>query len=296
MSEKKYSTSISPSTVWLPKGADYRTIYEFIIEKFPRIDSSIWLERFAEGKVFDSEGKSFTCKSPYQGDQHISYFREVPCEEKVPFEEEVIFQNENFLVVDKPHFLPVHPSGQYVNETLVNRLKVKTGNKSLVTAHRLDRLTAGLVLCILDSEKRGAYQSLFSERKVRKTYLAIGKKTQCENQSWHIKNCIEKVNPRFLMRVGDGEVNSESFIKILREHDGRALFELKPVTGKKHQLRVHMAHIGSGIENDPLYPVVQEDRSNDFEKPMQLLAKKLEFEDPFSGESMVFESKRTLEL
>ena len=296
MSDKKYSTSVSPSTVWLPKGASFETIYDFIVEKFPRIDSSIWLARFEEGKVFDSEGQPFSRDSPYKGDQHISYFREVPSEEKIPFKEEIIFQNEHFLIVDKPHFLAVHPSGQYVNETLVNRLKVSTGNKNLVTAHRLDRLTAGLILCILDSEKRGAYQSLFSERKVRKTYLAIGKKPTDGKTSWHIKNCIEKVNPRFLMRVGDGAVNSESYIKILKERDGRALFELKPVTGKKHQLRVHMAHIAFGIENDPLYPVVKEDRSNDFTKPMQLLAKKLEFDDPFSGERMVFESKRTLEL
>lgn len=96
------------------------------------------------------------------------------------------------------------------------------------------------------------------------------------------------------MRVGDGKVNSESFIKVLAEKGEQGLFELKPVTGKKHQLRVHMASIGSGIENDPLYPFVKEDRSNDFLKPLKLLAKKLEFIDPVSGKGMSFES--TFEL
>ncbi len=296
MNDKKYSTSITPSIVWLPRDSECETVYAFVVEKFPRIDPSIWLNRFKEGKVLDSKGNAFTVDSPYAGEQHISYFREVPCEDIIPFEEEIVFQNDFFLIVDKPHFLPVHPSGQYVNETLVNRLKVKTGNQDLVTAHRLDRLTAGLILCILDKEKRGAYQNLFSERKVQKTYLAIGKKPSGNERSWHLKNCMEKVNPRFLMKVGTGPVNSESYIKIIKESLDRALFELKPVTGKKHQLRVHMAHIGSGIENDPLYPLVKDDRSNDFSKPMKLLAKKLEFEDPFSGECMSFESKRSLDF
>lgn len=296
MNKKNYSTSISPSTVWLPKGEVHKTVFEFMVSKFPGIEAAVWENRFKEGKVLDSEGNVFMLNSPYAGDQHVSYFREVPQEENIPFEEEVIYQNENFLVVDKPHFLPVHPSGQYVNQTLVNRLKEKTGNKDLVTAHRLDRLTAGLVLCILNKEKRGVYQSLFSDREVQKTYLAIGKVPPGDKKSWHLKNCMEKVNPRFLMKVGSGPVNSESFIRIIREEGERALFELKPVTGKKHQLRVHMAHIGSGIENDPLYPQVKEDRSNDFSKPMMLLAKKLEFQDPCSGEQMLFESKRNLDL
>ena len=296
MQSKEYSTSISPSKVWLPKESLAKTVYEFMVAKFPGISAEVWAKRFEEGKVFRKAGEAFDLQSPYEGDQHIFYYREVPSEKRIPFEEKIIFQDENILVVDKPHFLPVHPSGIYVNETLVNRLKKKTGILDLVVAHRLDRLTAGVILCIINKEKRGLFQQLFLDRKVQKTYLAVGTVPAEKQQEWHLKNCLERVYENFLMRVGEGDANSESFIRILEEKDDRALFELKPVTGKKHQLRVHMAHIGSGIENDPLYPEVQEDREDDYSKPLQLLAKKLEFIDPVSGKAMVFESSQDLDF
>ena len=296
MKEQKYSTSVTPSKVWLPKDAGSATVFEFMVSKFPLISASIWKQRFKEGKVLGPSGEKLSLEDSYEGDRHITYFREVPHEEPIPFDEKIIFQNENFLIVDKPHFLPVHPAGKYVNETLLNRLKVKYGFNEVVAAHRLDRLTAGLVLCTLKQEVRGLYQDLFLERKIQKTYLAVGKLPEDGKKEWHVQNCMEKVNPNFLMRVGSGEANSESFIKVLQQKEGKALFELKPVTGKKHQLRVHMAAIGSGIENDPLYPEVKEDRENDFEKPLKLLAKKLEFNDPISGEEMKFESSFELDF
>ncbi|MCM8540674.1 MAG: pseudouridine synthase [Lentisphaeraceae bacterium] len=296
MSDNKYSTSVTPSKVWLPKVSDCQTIVEFMVRQFPRIEADIWRQRFVDGKVLDEAGNQFSLETPYLGDRHIIYYREVPFEEAIPFEEKIIFQNENFLIVDKPHFLPVHPAGKYVNETLVNRLKSKHGFKDIVTAHRLDRLTAGLILCILKQEVRGQYQTLFINGQIQKTYWAVGSLPESGQRQWHVKNCMEKVNPNFLMRVGSGEQNSESFIKVLEEKDGTALFELKPITGKKHQLRVHMASIGSGIENDPLYPQVKENRENDFKKPLKLLAKKLEFTDPFSGEVMKFESSFKLDF
>lgn len=294
MKEKNYSTASTASKVWLPRTSDCKTIFEFMLLQFPRIDKAVWLERFQEGKVLDEKGVPFTLESIYVGDRHIQYFREVPYEEPIPFKEKVIFQNENFLIVDKPHFLPVHPAGQYVNETLLSRLNSQAGLEDLITAHRLDRLTAGLLLCILKKDKRGLYQQMFIDGQIHKTYHAVGKIPDGSCRQWHVHNCMEKVNPNFLMRVGDGEKNSESYIKVLKEKEDKALFELKPVTGKKHQLRVHMAHIGSGIENDPLYPIVKEDRSNNYKKPLKLLAKKLEFKDPISGENMSFES--TFEL
>lgn len=294
MNDKKYSTASTPSKVWLPLDIKSPSIFEFMVQQFPRIEKQVWRERFEQGKVLDEKNQPFSLDSPYSGGRHIFYYREVPHEVAIPFEEKIIFQNENILIADKPHFLPVHPAGQYVNETLLSRLKSKQGCEDIITAHRLDRLTAGLILCIVKKEMRGLYQAMFTDGRIQKTYYAIGKVPEGGNKQWHLKNCMEKVNPNFLMRVGSGNINSESYIKILEEKKDKALFELKPVTGKKHQLRVHMVHIGSGIENDPLYPVVQKDRSNDFTKPLKLLAKKLEFQDPISGDMMNFES--TFEL
>ena len=296
MDDKNYSTAVRPSKVWLPKNSECNTIFEFMVKQFPRIEKQVWLERFVLGKVLDESGDIFSLESPYLGGRHILYFREVPYEEPIPFEEKIIFKNENILIADKPHFLPIHPAGKYVNETLLSRLKLNAGCEEIITAHRLDRLTSGLVLCILNNELRGMYQKMFIDGQIQKTYHAVGVLPLGGIRTWHVKNCMDKVNAHFLMRVGKGQVNSESFIKVLEEKEGQALFELKPITGKKHQLRVHMASIGSGIENDPLYPEVKEDRTNDFTKPLKLLAKKLEFKDPVSGEDMSFESSFSLDF
>lgn len=293
---KSYSTSQSPSKVWLPEDADASTVFEFMVNRFPRIEKEIWHQRFVEGKVQELNGAQIALHTSYVGGRHIVYFREVPSEVKIPFEEKILYQNENFLIVDKPHFLPIHPSGKYVNETLISRLRMNTGNSDLIAAHRLDRLTAGLVLCILNKDVRGEFQKLFNEREIHKTYQAVGSVPEDDKNSWHLKNCLVPFKENFRMIVGEGEPNSESRISIIETQGDRALFELKPTTGKKHQLRVHMAHIGSGIENDPLYPFIQEERDDDYSKPLKLLAQKLQFIDPIDGSQREFISEQKLEF
>lgn len=296
MSQSPLVTSMSPSKVWLPVDSPAPTIFDFMVKKFPSIDKPVWQQRFVDGKVLNNQGQAVPLQSPFIGGQHITYFREVAFEKRIPFDETIIFQNENLMVVDKPHFLPVHPSGKYVNETLVNRLRQKKALPELVAAHRLDRLTAGLVLCILRKEIRGVYQKMFEKCAVKKTYLAVGKTPPGDKKQWFIKNRLTPLKPHFLMRVSDGRTNSESTIKILRQKQHKALFELEPVTGKKHQLRVHMVCIGSGIVNDPLYPGVVENRQDDYSQPMQLLAHKLTFRDPLSNMKMEFVSSLKLDF
>jgi len=212
----------------------------------------------------------------------------------IPFREEVLFENDNFLVADKPCFLPVHPAGQYVNETLISRLREKYGHEELGSAHRIDRLTSGLVLCVKNRSKRGLYQQMFQDGTVKKIYLAAGKIPEETDQThWHVKVRMEPVANSFRMRiVPNGPVNSESSIDLIECCGGIGLFRLRPITGRKHQLRVHLCSIGSGILNDPLYP----DDSmfsavDDYQRPMQLLAHRLEFIDPVTGKHMEFESR-----
>lgn len=292
------SRSTSPSIVSLPEGEDFATVYEFILFRFPRIAQTVWRERIERGKVHFDDGGLIDFDTPYQAHRRICYYREVPHEAKIPFEEEVLFENDDFLVVDKPHFLPVHPAGKYVNETLVTRLRIKTGLEELSSAHRIDRSTAGLVLCVKRREKRGLYQQLFMDGAVKKIYLAAGKLPARTDQThWHLKKRMEPRDDFFRMQiVPDGPVNSESIIDLLDCCGEVGLFRLQPVTGKKHQLRVHLCAIGSGILNDPLYPdYLEETSSDDYNKPMQLLAHRLEFIDPVTGEQMKFESKRSLQ-
>jgi tRNA pseudouridine32 synthase/23S rRNA pseudouridine746 synthase len=292
-----HSRSVSPSFVTLPESGDFATIYEFVLFRFPRISESIWRERIELNKVHFDDGEPIRLDTPYQAHRRICYYREVLNEVKIPFEEEVLFENDDFLVVDKPHFLPVHPAGKYVNETLIARLRRKTGCEELNSAHRIDRSTAGLVLCVKNRAKRGLYQQLFKEGAVKKRYLAAGTlPPETDQTHWHIRARMEPRDDHFRMRiVPGGPVNSESIIDLIGRHDGIGLFCLQPVTGKKHQLRVHLCEIGSGIINDPLYPdYLAEEPEDDLDRPMQLLAHRLEFADPVSGKPMEFQSRLSL--
>ncbi|MBL7017268.1 MAG: pseudouridine synthase [Kiritimatiellales bacterium] len=282
----------------LPKEEGFATVYEFILFRFPRIEESVWRERIELSKVHFDNGEPIGFDTPYQAHRRICYYREVDSEAQIPFEEEVLFENENFMVVDKPHFLPVHPAGKYVNETLVTRLRMGNGLEELSSAHRIDRSTAGLVLCVKSREQRGLYQQLFMDGAVKKIYLAAGKlPPEADRTHWHVQARMEPRDETFRMQiVPDGAVNSESLIDLIECRDGIGLFRLQPITGKKHQLRVHLCAIGSGILNDPLYPdYLDEESPDDYNQPMQLLAHRLEFTDPVTGEPMEFQSKRSLQ-
>ena len=294
----EYSKSIIPSYVTLPEGGGFATIYEFILFRFPRIPEPVWRERIELNKVRFDDGGLIGFDTPYQAHRRICYYREVINEMKIPFEEEVLFENDDFLVADKPHFLPVHPAGEYVNETLVTRLRTKYGYEELSHAHRIDRLTAGLVLCVKNRSKRGLYQQMFKEGAVKKIYLAAGKlPTETGQTRWHIKARMELRDHFHMQIVPGGPVNSESIIDPIGRRDGIGLFRLQPVTGKKHQLRVHLCEIGACIVNDPLYSDYSDlEAGDDYQRPMQLLAHRLEFTDPVTGNQMEFQSKRSLGL
>ncbi|MCH2205866.1 MAG: pseudouridine synthase [Lentisphaerales bacterium] len=295
---KNYSTAPMPSFVWIPDGLSCNTILEFLIEKFPRIPRETWVTRIEDGKVYFEDETPVTSITPYIGSRRLKYFREVPHEEPIPFKEKVLFENDNFIIVDKPHFLPIHPAGKFVNETLVSRLKSKHGYEDLAIAHRLDRLTAGLVLATKKKEVRSAYQQLFMERQISKTYLAIGPLPTDKQKSWTIKNHLGPHLEHFRMKVIESEApNSESKITLLKKHDDIGLFSLKPITGKKHQLRVHMTCIGSKVLNDPLYPECpQHEVKDNFNQPLQLLAYELCFQDPLTKEDFSFQSQLSLAI
>jgi len=290
------SRSILPSYATLPEGGAFETIFEFILFRFPRISAAVWRERIESNKVHFDDGEPIHFSTPYQAHRRICYYREVTSETKIPFEEEVLFENDDFMVIDKPHFLPVHPAGKYVNETLMTRLRMKMGLDELSSAHRIDRSTAGLVLCVKSRAKRGLYQRMFMDGAVRKGYLAVGKIPSGTDQThWHVRARMEARDDYFRMKiVPDEPVNSESLIDLVGRRDELGLFRLQPITGKKHQLRVHLCAIGSGILNDPLYPDYLEEAPDEYDRPMQLLAHRLEFKDPVSGKQMKFQSRRVL--
>lgn len=290
---------VSPSKLYLPKIDPVpETICAYLCQRFGHIGEEVWRQRFDDGLVMDTSGLPLSVDSCYQHGLTIHYYRQLSDETVVPFAHRVIFEHEHLLVVDKPHFLTVAPAGRYVMQTLLTRLKAQTGNELLSPIHRLDRETAGLILFAKTASARSAYQALFADRAITKTYHAIAPFAKDLQFPLSLSLHLERGDPFYTMKVGQGTPNTHTQIDLLQISDcGQfAKYELRPSTGKLHQLRVHLHHLGIAIVNDSFYPVVAHRSDDDFRQPLQLLAKTLSFMDPLTGQAMVFESGFELQL
>ncbi|MCB6182824.1 RluA family pseudouridine synthase [Leeia sp. TBRC 13508] len=284
---------IAPSYAWLPEG-NWPTIYAFLLDRFAVIGESILSKRLANGEIVDEVGLPIDLLTPYKAGKRIWYYREVEAEPRIPFEAEILFQDAHLLVVDKPHFLPMSPAGNYLKETLLIRLRAALNNQDITPIHRLDRETAGVVMFCLTPELRGKYQRLFEAREVQKTYEAIAPwKDGLSFPRVHQSKMVD--GDHFVtMKEVPGEPNSETEMSVLARFGDWALYQLKPHTGRKHQLRVHLASLGIPILHDPFYPIMLPDKGDDFSKPLQLLARSIEFIDPITHMTRHFVSKRHL--
>jgi tRNA pseudouridine32 synthase/23S rRNA pseudouridine746 synthase len=291
---------VSASRVWLPKDEnnEWSTVLDFLEGRFPFINREIIQERMSRGDIVDEVGKQFDKDTPYQAELFLFYYREIPNEPAIPFKEKILFKDDYIIVVDKPHFIPVTPTGRYVKESLLARLKHRYQNEDISPIHRLDRETAGIVMFTCNPDVRGAYQSLFQKREVDKTYEAIAPLSDSLKFPLTHKSRIIKSEPFFIMKedkISD-ENNSETGILVDAVKDNLVRYTLKPITGKQHQLRVHMMSLGIPILNDPFYPELLPCKGEDYSSPLQLLAKSIAFIDPVSGEERYFESEQSLEL
>ena len=291
----------SASKLSLPqKNPGVTTVLEYLVLKFPAISRDVWQQRMLDGKVHWHDGSLIDANTLFAAQQRVYYYREVEVEPVIPFAEKILFQDELILVAYKPHFLPVTPGGGYVEECLQSRLRNKTGNQHLQALHRIDRATAGLVLFSVNPESRQHYHHLFETHQVSKTYQAVASTNNNPpslDQQWEIKNRMEKSGLRFLMHIVEGRPNSHSRIRCLQVSGDKALFELNPITGKTHQLRLHMLSLGWPILHDKYYPrESQAAKPDDYSKPLQLLAQQLQFTDPLTQQDRVFSSNTALSL
>ncbi len=284
-----------PSRLQLPPG-DWPNLLDGLCARFPRIDRAQWQDRFARGRVQDVQGRALAADQPWQVGLEILYFREVSDEPSIPFSERILYQDEHLLVADKPHYLPVTPAGSYVRETLLARLVAQTGNADLVPLHRLDRLTAGLVLFSQRPDSRDAYQRLFRERRIDKTYEALAPALPGLVFPLQRLSRIVAGEPFFRMAEVPGEVNARTTVEVIAADGAVWQYRLQPETGRKHQLRVHMAALGAPILGDDLYPQLRPAADPLQAPPLQLLARALAFQDPLSGERRAFSSERALQL
>lgn len=243
------------------------------------------------GEVVCADGSVVTASTVLPPNSVVYLYREVADEVRVPFDLPVLYCDDDIVVVDKPHFLATMPRGRHVAQTALVRLRRELKIPELSPAHRLDRLTAGVLLFTARREIRGTYQTMFARREVRKTYLARAAADSSSTWPKTVRSRIVKRRGSLQAIQERGEPNAETLV----ERVGDGLYRLTPRTGRTHQLRVHMASLGLPIANDPLYPDVTDVAPDDFSRPLQLLAHSVEFSDPRTGEPLRFTSMRTLE-
>lgn len=323
---------VNATRLRVPLTGPWPTVHDYVLETFGHLDPAGITQRFHAEEVVDAQGRPLSTGTALGAAEFIWYYRSIPGEAPLPVTEEILYEDEHLLVVDKPHFLPTTPAGRYVQQSLLVRLRNRLGIDELTPIHRLDRGTAGLVLLAKQASTRGQYQTLFEHRRVSKSYECVSRipdqlsrQTMAARFPVTVRNRIKKTKGIVVSelvaysaaesggRPEAGRVpqkgprrstpvpgaNSASRIELLRaglnrHQDDVGLFRLTPFTGKTHQLRIHMALLGLGILHDRFYPVLWDDAPDDFDAPLQLLARTLSFTDPLTGQHRTFRSSRDL--
>ena len=284
---------VKPSCVVLPSQGQGLAL-DFLCQRLPAVSRSDWLQRMAAHEVVDERGRPVTPETPFLTGLRIYYYRQTAHEPPMPFRAQVLYQDAHLVVADKPHFLPVTPGGSYIQHTLLVQLKNQLGLPDLSPIHRIDRDTAGLVLFSLQPATRGAYHSLFRDHHITKHYEAVAPwRAELAFPREH-RSCMAEGAQFFRMQEVPGVPNTLTRIELQAVQGAWARYRLSPVTGKRHQLRVHMAALGLPLRNDAFYPELNDPPEGDFSRPLQLLARSLSFTDPVTGAVRYFESERQL--
>jgi tRNA pseudouridine32 synthase / 23S rRNA pseudouridine746 synthase len=238
-----------------------------------------------------------TAATPFAPREFLWFHRELPDEAPVPFALDVLHRDDDVVVVDKPHFLATIPRGRHVVETALVRLRRALDLPELSPAHRLDRVTAGLLLFVVRRERRGAWQTLFRDRRVHKTYEAIAPYDPATALPATVRSRIVKERGVVLAREVPGPPNAETRVELVERRGDRARYRLTPLTGRTHQLRLHLRGLGVPILGDRFYggDAPEDTALDDFTRPLQLLAAALELPHPRTGAPLRFTSRRTLQ-
>jgi tRNA pseudouridine32 synthase/23S rRNA pseudouridine746 synthase len=301
---------VNATRLRLPDEGPWDTAMDYMMHRWGHIDPQGIEDRFDAGEIVGEGGIPLTRHTRLEDHTFIWYYRTLPPETRLPVEISILHRDDHLLVVDKPHFLPTTPGGTYIQESALVRLRNQLELPDLIPMHRLDRMTAGVLLFSTNPQTRGKYQVLFEKRQVQKDYECV---SAAEPATGHpavefpvvVRNRMTKSRSYLLAEVVEGEPNTETRIERLETFDAGthpgaggttlaapalARYRLEPHTGKTHQLRVHMASLGLGIVNDAFYPDLLDKAPDNFGKPLQLLARGIRFVDPVSGRPVEYRS------
>ncbi|MBG9390653.1 pseudouridine synthase [Caenimonas aquaedulcis] len=288
---------VGASQVSLPAGP-WTSMLDFLVERFPGVSADDWVARMRSGDVVDAAGRAVAPRQAYVPHGKLYYYRTVPHEAPNAAQADILFEDELLVVADKPHFLPVTPSGPYLQETLLVRLRRALAAPALTPIHRIDRETAGVVLFAKHPSICAGYQALFAARKVAKVYEAIAPATTRYAFPLTRSNTLVEGDHFMTMREADPaeglEPNAHTGIECVEARGAWARYRLRPASGKRHQLRVHMAALGLPILGDRIYPNLLPVGTDDTSNPLRLLAQSIAFRDPVTGGERFLCSARQL--
>ena len=284
---------LNPSRVRLPESGPWLTTLDYLLARF-HVERVRLLEKVADREVVAEDGVPVDGELPFRPNSFVYLYRDPAPEPRVPFEVDVLFRDEHLLVADKPHFLSSLPNGAYILESAVVRLRRDLDLPQLSPLHRLDRITAGVLMFSLQPRERGAYQTMFARREVGKTYLAVARHDPGLTFPRTVRSRIVKDRGTPTAYEVEGEPNSETRIDLAGVDGEQALYRLTPATGKTHQIRVHMNSLGLPVLGDPFYPRLLDVPFDDYSRPLQLLAASVAFTDPITGQDRRFDSRRRL--
>lgn len=234
---------------------------------FPNYSRSQLQQFIADGRV-TVNGKVATKSSFLVGDDDLVLFNEpiTPdfSRELNEFKKHVIYIDDNVVVINKPAGVLVHAKGgtdyeftvaDYVKSVFnVGELAQSADNNRLGIVHRLDRATSGVIVCARNLKTASMLSRQFAERKTKKTYLAVVSREPKELSATIDLPIGRNLSKPSTFKVStSGKVAITDYDVLETSEDGSALVELRPHTGRTHQLRVHMSYIGSPIVGDPVY-------------------------------------------
>jgi tRNA pseudouridine32 synthase/23S rRNA pseudouridine746 synthase len=260
---------------------------------YPEVRREELQQRFEHRHVFGADGHPLAPELPFRAPFEVHYYRPF-VEAPIPVQESILYEDDCLIAADKPHFLPVHPAGKYLRETLVERLRQRLGCADLSPLHRLDRATAGVVLFVRNPATRGSYQNLFRDRLVEKRYEALAPPMPGRVFPLEYASRLERHADGFRSQEVAGEPNAHTRIEVIECGPGLWRYALYPRSGQMHQLRAQMSALGAPIVNDDWYPTAQPSGRDDYSRPLQLLAQRISFVDPLTGELREFCSQLSL--
>ncbi len=279
----------------IPGEQDGRPVLEILAALFPHVAEKEWRARMAAGLLLDGRGRPATAEQTARAGEE--WVRVLPGTVEPPVNAAIrlLHEDEAILVLDKPAPLPMHPCGRFNRNTLQHFLHAAWHPEKPRAAHRLDANTSGLVVCARTRHFAKLLQPQFTRGEVAKVYLA-----RVQGHPPEEEFRVDAPVSGEACELGAREIDAEGlaartdFRVLRRDADGSALLEVRPLTGRTNQIRIHLWHAGFPIQGDPVY--LSEGRRGDTQTlspedpPMCLHAWKIAFRHPASGERVEFEA------